>query len=334
MFARLFAASGLSLDRLRALVEVGAAGSITKAAGPDPVRQSQYSRQIKELEGFFQAKLVERHGKGIRLTAGGRELARISRFFLLGLSNFQRGCLAEEQTFRIGAGATFIDRFLLPVLGAASASTGPRHAVEIADNLEIERRLHDLTLDFGVVTTSAVSRPLQIRELGSWPLRLWVPKTLCLDETQARLALKERRLPFVVPARELALADLPSFKGGEPRLVCTSFLEAKAAIEGQSLAGLLPEFLAPESDADRFLCLPKPGGDAPVLEYCLVWNPRLLRLNPHAGRRRDFLITSLRTRMAGLLKPARPQGEQPERRAGHEQATIPPPRKKQAAVSK
>ena len=80
MFERVFAESGLSLDRLRALVEVGAAGSIVRAAGGDPGRQSQYSRQIKELEDFFQTGLVERHGKGIRLTAGGRELARISRW--------------------------------------------------------------------------------------------------------------------------------------------------------------------------------------------------------------------------------------------------------------
>ena len=41
MFARLFAESGLSLDRLRALIEVGATGSIVKATGGDPVRQSQ-----------------------------------------------------------------------------------------------------------------------------------------------------------------------------------------------------------------------------------------------------------------------------------------------------
>ena len=116
MFAKLFAESGLSLDRLKSLLEVGAAGSIVKAADGDPVRQSQYSRQIKELEDFFQTGLVERHGKGIRLTAGGRELARISRFFLLGLSNFQRGSLAEGQTYRIGASPTFIASFLLPVL--------------------------------------------------------------------------------------------------------------------------------------------------------------------------------------------------------------------------
>src|SRR5262249_9061079 len=119
MFARLFAESGLSLERLRALVEVGAAGSIAQAAAGDPVRQSQYSRQIKELEDFFRTPLLERQGKGMRFTASGRELARISRFFLLGLSNFQRGCLAEERTYRIGGCAAFLRQFVLPLIVVA-----------------------------------------------------------------------------------------------------------------------------------------------------------------------------------------------------------------------
>src|SRR5438270_10895943 len=100
MFARLFAESGLSSDRLRALVEVGATGSIAQAAGGDPIKQSQYSRQIKELEEFFRTTLIERHGKGVRFTTNGRELARISRFLLMGLSSFQRGCLGEQRTYR------------------------------------------------------------------------------------------------------------------------------------------------------------------------------------------------------------------------------------------
>src|ERR1051325_8791457 len=116
MFEKLFAESGLSLDRLKAFLEVGSAGSIVKAAKGDPVRQSQYSRQIKELEDFFRTRLVERQAKGVRFTANGKELARLSRFFLLGLSNFHRGCMAEEQISRIGASATLIHRFLMPTV--------------------------------------------------------------------------------------------------------------------------------------------------------------------------------------------------------------------------
>src|SRR5689334_20720757 len=97
MFERLFAENGLSLDRLRALLEVGAAGSIVKATGGDPVRQSQYSRQIKELEDFFRVKLVEREGNGTRLTANGRELVRISRFFCSGFLTFGAAALRKNR---------------------------------------------------------------------------------------------------------------------------------------------------------------------------------------------------------------------------------------------
>ncbi len=297
MFAKLFAESGLSLDRLRALVEVGAHGSIVRAAGTDPTRQSQYSRQIKELEDFFQTTLVERHGKGVRLTARGRELARISRFFLLGLANFQRGCLAEGQRYRIGAGATFIATFLLPFL-AERRPTQPavRFNVETAAGEDIERRLHDLTLDFGVVVQPALSRPLQLKELGRWRLRLWVPKALCATDRQAVRAFREHRLPLAWPTAEL---PLPSAGGGadfEPALACSNFLEAKLALAQQTLATFLPDFLAPGPDARKFLT---PAVPLMEDEFCyrLAWNPRLLRLNPHAARRRDALIEGLARRL-------------------------------------
>jgi DNA-binding transcriptional LysR family regulator len=214
------------------------------------------------------------------------------------LSNFQRGCLAEEQTFRIGASATFIERFLLPVLAELPASKpGPRYAVEIADDLEIERRLHDLTLDFGVVTATTISRPLQLKELGGWRLRLWVPKAVCRNETQALQAMKDKRLPLVLPSCEISLPDLGLFKDCEPRLICTSFLEAKAALERQGLAALLPDFLVPEPPMGAFVRVRSSALDSCDFRYRLAWNPRLLRLNPHASRRRDFLIESLATRM-------------------------------------
>ena len=299
MFARLFAQSGLSLDRLRALVEVGAAGSMVRAAGGDPARQSQYSRQIKELEDFFQTGLVERHGKGIRLTASGRELARISRFFLLGLSNFQRGCLAEGQTYRIGAGPTFIASFLLPVLAEPrSVQSGIRFAVEAVLGDEVERRLHDLTLDFGVVSRAAVSRPLQLKELGAWRLKFWVPKTLCKTAGQAERAFEEKRLPIVWPAGELPQSEFKVMEDYEPALTCANFLEARVALAGKGLAAFLPEFVPLGATAERCLNVKMPAVESCLFHHRLAWNPRLLRLNPHARRRRDALVESLAQKLA------------------------------------
>lgn len=293
MFERLFAESGLSLDRLRALLEVGAAGSIAKAAGGDPVRQSQYSRQIKEVEDFFRTRLIERHGKGTKLTESGRELARISRFFMLGLSNFQRGCAAEEQMFRIGASATCNQQFLLPVLSDPSLRKGgARYASEVATDGEIERRLHDLTLDFGIVSRAQLSRPLQTRVLGEWKLELWVPKALRLSEAKATQALDQGQLPLVL-ARELEDLGVAPGKGAEACLVCDSFLDSRVAMGGQQVAGLLPSFLVAAKSTRPFIRVHVAKIDCQSFHFHLAWNPRLLRLNPHAVRRRDWLANAL-----------------------------------------
>jgi DNA-binding transcriptional LysR family regulator len=297
MFLKLFAASGLSLDRLRSFVEVGAAGSIAKAANGDPVRQSQYSRQIKELEDFFSIKLVERHGKGVRFTANGKELARISRFFLLGLSNFQRGCVAEQQTFQIGASATFVERFLLPALSdSRTIKRRTRYVTEVATDDEIERRLHDLTLDFGVIHRPTISRPLQIMELGQWTLRMLVPKALHRNEASAVRAFNQRDLPLVLAKTELDMLDLAALKDYEPYLACQSFSEALIAIQGQNIGTVVPEFLVPAQSSKAFLRVRIPPLGSQDCHYRLAWNPRLLRLNPHATRTRDFLAESLMRR--------------------------------------
>jgi len=294
MFEKLFSQSGLSLDRLKALVEVGASGSIVQAAGGDAARQSQYSRQIKELEDFFQIGLVERHGKGIQLTASGRELARISRFFLLGLSNFQRGCLAEGQTYRIGGSPTFLATFLMPMLADPSRTkSGIRYSVETVSEEDVERRLHELTLDFGIVTRPALSRPLQVRDLGRWKALVWVPKSLCKTEKEAARELAAMRLPLAWPQQEFPRENAGICKDYEPALTCGSFLETRAALEQQGLAAVLPDFLAPTKPANRFWKVSILGLETSEFHYRLAWNPRLLRLNPHASRRRDALSAAL-----------------------------------------
>jgi DNA-binding transcriptional LysR family regulator len=297
MFAKLFAESGLSLDRLKTLLEVAVAGSLVKAAEGDPVRQSQYSRQIKELEDFFRIQLVERQGKGTRLTPSGRELARISRFFMMGLSNFQRGCLSEEQVFRIGASATFIRQFLLPVLSPAQ-KTGASYATEAVNELEIERRLHALTLDFGITGSAAISRPLQTKLLGKWKLELWVPRALGLNELAARRAFQARELPLVLARNELERLALAMVAKYPAHLLCDSFLEARAAMEGGQLGALLPNFLAPTKPAGAFAQVRIPKVGSQTYDFHLAWNPRLLRLNPHAVRRRDWLAKSIASQMA------------------------------------
>jgi len=87
-YTELFSEHGLSIDRLKSFLDVVDAGSIVKAAGGDTNRQSQYSRQIKELETFFGAKLTRRKGRRIEITEEGERLARLIRESFTNLSDF------------------------------------------------------------------------------------------------------------------------------------------------------------------------------------------------------------------------------------------------------
>jgi DNA-binding transcriptional LysR family regulator len=121
-----------------------------------------------------------------------------------------------------------------------------------------------------------------------------VPAGLCRNEQSALQALREKQLPLVLPKRELPVLGL--FEDYEPRLTCSSFVEARMALNNGNLATILPDFLKPEKEG-RFQCLRVPGVTTMTFRYRLAWNPRLLRLNPHAIRRREFLYEALMKQM-------------------------------------
>ena len=204
----------------------------------------------------------------------------------------------EEQRFCVGASATFIHRFLLPVVSSAEVVQGDtRYIVEVVSDDEIERRLHDLTLDFGVTTRSTISRPLQLKELGKWQLKLWVPSTLHKTEKNAAVAFKQRRLSLAIAAKELDAGGVEMFGDRDCRVVCDNFLQALDALKEQQVAAVLPDYLKVPVGSKSFLRVRMTAIDSRVFYFRLAWNPRLLRLNPHAARRKDFLSQALSEQM-------------------------------------
>lgn len=79
----------------------------------------------------------------------------------------------------------------------------------------------------------------------------------------------------------------------EPRLICDSFLEALAVLQHNEVAALLPNFLAPAKNSKMFLRVGVPKIDSLSFSFNLAWNPRLMRLNPHAIGKRDWLAEAL-----------------------------------------
>src|SRR5258708_21099333 len=104
MFEKLFAQSGLSLERLKTFGEIVAAGGITAAAGDDSNRQSQYSRQLKELERYFGVELLKRGRGPIELTDAGQQLYEIVGPTLRSLEEFRLTWSVHPVELVIGAG--------------------------------------------------------------------------------------------------------------------------------------------------------------------------------------------------------------------------------------
>jgi hypothetical protein len=116
-------------------------------------------------------------------------------------------------------------------------------------------------------------------------------------------AFASKRLPVVWPGGELPQSEFSALEDYEPALICTNFLEARVALEEKGLAAFLPDFIPLGKTADRCLNVKMPAVDSTLFRYRLAWNPRLLRLNPHARRRRDTLVESLAQK---LIRPQNP----------------------------
>lgn len=300
MFDTLFSRSGLSLDRLRALCHVADAGGIARAVGSDPVRQSLMSRQLKELEEFFERELTRRKGKTLGLTPAGEELARLAREHLAALDDFAALGREVDARFSLGAGDSILHWKVLPRLDAARRSF-PRLVLELhaLGPGAIVEGLGDLGLDFGIVRGAREHRPLASELLGRVAYALYVPRALLTGRSKpdARRLLAE--LPLAVPHGDetfsrwleaLALGQevIPSIG-----LRCETFPQACRALLGGGYAAILPTFVRSELRGRAVVEVPSPLFSDLASDVHLVWNPRVLRVRAAAGRARDALAKAI-----------------------------------------
>ena len=111
---RFLSQKGLSLDRLRSLLEVAEAGGPTKAAKGDPSKQSQYSRQLSDLEKYFGVQLKKPSGRGMELTPAGQRLVGLARECFASFENFYNEENSKPQEFVIAAHQSELSWILMP----------------------------------------------------------------------------------------------------------------------------------------------------------------------------------------------------------------------------
>ena len=291
MFDTLFSERGLSLDRLKVLIEVRDAGSIAQAAPGDPVRQSQYSRQLRELSEFFGCEVAQRRGKILKLTEQGERLAELAREQLRSLDDFRSECKQTSVAFTIGAGDSLIQWLVIPRLGKIIDEFPDTHfATTNLRTNEIVQQLTDCRLDFGIIRKNAMAPGLKSVSLGVVSYVALVPENLV--RTKRKLSLRQ------------ALAELPlatqttdgQFTSGlraiakafdvllTPALACQSFPQTMAALRSGRFWAIVSELAArdlPNGTAHRLTDAALAQLDR---EAMLAWNPRLVRVRPNAAK--------------------------------------------------
>jgi molybdate transport repressor ModE-like protein len=132
--------------RMRLLVEIERQGSVSAAAAAIGIGQPSASQHLRLLEAAAGQRLVERTGRGSRLTEAGRILAAraAQALSMLGAAEEELGALAGLQTGTIHLGAsTAPGVYVLPdTLGCFRRSyPGVTVEVEVAASDEILKRL-------------------------------------------------------------------------------------------------------------------------------------------------------------------------------------------------
>lgn len=144
--------------RMRLLVEIERQGSLSGAAAAIGIGQPSASQHLRLLEAAAGQRLVERHGRGSRLTEAGSLLAVRAAQALVNLEGADHDLAAlaglETGTVRVGA-STAPGVYLLPdTLGCFTRDhPGVTVDVEIASSGEILGRIVAGRLHLGIVGT-------------------------------------------------------------------------------------------------------------------------------------------------------------------------------------
>jgi DNA-binding transcriptional LysR family regulator len=294
-FAPLFARGGLSLDRLRTLCLVATAGSLTRAAEGDLGRVSLFSRQLKELETYFGASLVQRRGKLLGLTVAGQELARLAERHFLEFLDFQRFCAGTPLEITLGAGASVIEWIVMARLPALrTALSQARITLWRARSENLSAHLREMQIDVAITRENAVMRPLKSKRLGVFGYILYVPRRLA--GPARRIASWLPQVPMMAPAegwtRDRVRTALAA-AGIEPRFEVESGSATLAvrALRSGEYAAILPEIAAPELAGADVVALRPPFITGIQRRLCVAWHPRMAEARPMVARAVEEILT-------------------------------------------
>ena len=163
-----------SLHQLRTFVEVVRTGSITRAAENLHLTQPAVSLQLKGLQGQFDIPLTEAHGRSLRITPFGEEIARGASRILDEVAALEQRSLAHRGlltgTLRIAVVST--GKYVMPWFLSAFMEEHPglELVMDVTNKAAVIASLRDQQADLALV--SILPKDLAVEELELMPNRL------------------------------------------------------------------------------------------------------------------------------------------------------------------
>ncbi len=286
----LFTKSGLSMERLRSFALFADTGSITRAAGGDPVRVSLISRQLRELEEFFEVELVAKRGKGLVLTAEGKQLAGLIREQFNSLEDFGNRAKGENVRLSLGGSGTILQWLVVPRL-APDVLPGISFDLLHESEPDMVEHLQDGRLDLAILSKQSLGRQFATYPLGVMEYALYLPK-LMGEAKNFRNGL--RKFPLALPMGGKLREAILSYSGGilNTSLGTTGYSNAIAAVKGGRYAAVLPILAAAELGNDVRM-IRVAGAVIPKRPFVLVWKRRAASTRPAVKSAIEKLSTLL-----------------------------------------
>lgn len=269
--------SGISLERLRSLLAFADAGSIVRAANGDPVRSSLISRQLGELEKFFEVELVAKRGKGLVLTEEGRRLTALVREQFQALEDFGKSTTGKSVRLSLAGGNTILEWLIAPRLGP-SAIEGVEFDLHHERQSEMIEHLQEGSLDLALIAKEPLGRQFATAPLGAIEYALYIPKKLG-GGSNLRETLRE--VPLALPiggrVRDAVIKFAGELQVGT--LGTTGYLNAIASVKAGHYASILPTLAAHDlGDTARSIKIPE--SVIPKRQIVLAWKRRMADTRP------------------------------------------------------
>lgn len=265
---------GLTFERIEGLLAVADAGGIAKAAPGNPSRQSQLSRQLREVSEALGFEVLERKGRSVELTADGLRVRALFRELATALETMKRERSSSPIRATLAAGDSVLRWVLLPSVHEA-----------LAANSRVELSLSAVTNGYGPVRDGefdmAISRArrnedgMTVSRLGALRYAVFAPSAMKKAWSASRSL---RALPFVHVSGAPDLMQAFEERVGAPRvaLSCETFPQAALAVRSGHFAALLPTLAAREFAAASTFAIELDGLSALSLPLALVARERRL----------------------------------------------------------